>query len=355
MKKIKTKIIKFTVGAVFLSLVLFNFSYTRADYSAGTLVSMTNSVRAREGLGALSVNSQLTAAASAKAQDMLANQYFAHTSPSGKTPWDFIKAAGYNYAYAGENLAIGYTDAGELFSAWMASATHRENILNSNFREIGVAVISGAYEGEETTVVAQEFGAPAGTSTEEVASENTASEAPTNTENTTPASQNKAKTFEFNKEKTSFTPKNIYAGEEVNFSVTLSGDVQVLEIQTFDQRINLLEAAAAVTGQGNEKTYAISQKIDNVGDSQVKIYAKDKFGNEDNLLLGQLGVKATTINKDANQQQTGWFAGFKAGVKNNWIAIVVISGVILALAGFLIFRKIKFGKLAKFGLSNWEL
>ena len=159
--KTKTKIFsKILFGTVFLSLVLFNFTYAKADYSAGTLVSMTNSARGRNGLGSLSVNSRLTSAAYAKAQDMLANQYFAHTSPSGRTPWDFIKGAGYNYSYAGENLAIGYSDASELYSAWMVSATHRENILNSNFREIGIAVISGTYEGVETIIVAQEFGAP---------------------------------------------------------------------------------------------------------------------------------------------------------------------------------------------------
>ena len=144
--KTKTKIFtKFIFGAVFISLVLFNFSLARADYSASTLVSMTNSARAREGLGALTTNSQLASAAYAKVQDMLANQYFAHTSPAGKTPWDFIKEAGYNYTYAGENLAIGYTDANELFSAWMASDTHRQNILNSNFQQIGIAVISGTF------------------------------------------------------------------------------------------------------------------------------------------------------------------------------------------------------------------
>lgn len=354
--KTKTKIFtKFIFGAVFLSLVLFNFSYAKADYSAGTLVSMTNSVRAREGLGDLTTNSQLSSAAYAKASDMLANQYFAHTSPAGKTPWDFIKEAGYSYTYAGENLAIGYSDASELFNAWMASATHRQNILNSNFREVGIAVISGTYEGDETIIVAQEFGTPTGAPASEVASENTANENNPNENNPTPSTV-QSKNFEFVKEKSSFSPRSIYTGEEVNFTVTITGEVQTLDVQSFDQRINLLEASAAVTESGREKTYAISQKIEKEGSFEVKIFAKDKFGNEEFLLLGQLEVKPTTIAKNASsKQQTGWFAGAKQSVKNNWLAIVITGGVLLAGAGYLILRKIKFGKVSKLGLSSWEL
>lgn len=354
--KTKTKIFtKFIFGTVFLSLVLFNFSLARADYSAGTLVSMTNSARAREGMGALTVNSELTSAAYNKAQDMLENQYFAHTSPQGKTPWDFIKSAGYDYVYAGENLAIGYTDAGELFSAWLASATHRENILNPNFREIGIAVVSGSYEGQETIFVAQEFGTPTGAPASEVASENTESGNNSN-ENSPSPSTVQNKNFEFNREKSSFIPKSIYAGEEVNFTVTITGEVQALEVQAFDQRINLLEASAAVTEKGTEKTYAISQKIEKEGSSEVKIFAKDKYGNEEYLLLGQLEAKPTTIAKNTgSDQQTSWFAGVKQKVLDNWIYLVIFSGIILALAAFMIFRKIKFRKLAKLGLSSWEL
>src|SRR3990172_9929587 len=125
---------KIIFGVVLATVLIFPVGTALASYSAGTLVDLTNSARAQSGLGSLSTNAQLTSAAYAKAQDMLDNDYFAHTSPAGKTPWDFIIGNGYAYLYAGENLAIGYTDANELFSSWMASATHRENILNSNFR-----------------------------------------------------------------------------------------------------------------------------------------------------------------------------------------------------------------------------
>jgi hypothetical protein len=262
MYQTKTKIffINISIGIVIFLASFANFSYAKA-YSAGDLVSLTNSARARNGLGALSTNSALTSAAYAKAEDMLNDDYFAHTSPDGTTPWDFIHNSGYSYAYAGENLAIGYSDASELFSAWMASATHRENILNPNYREVGIAVVSGTYEGAETVVVAQEFGAQESTGSEQVASEATPAatqsssgegqtnlSTPANSQTSTSGSQ----TFQLIKDKSNFKPQAIFTGEEVTFQVTVSGEVQSLEVQLFDKKINILETGSVSGDQ--EKT-----------------------------------------------------------------------------------------------------
>jgi len=361
MGQIKINLIKIIVRLMVFGM-LFGMIFTiarpaYAAYSSDTLVSMTNSARAHEGLGSLTVNSQLSSAAMAKAQDMLANQYFSHTSPSGKTPWDFIKDAGYSYSYAGENLAIGYTDASELFTAWMNSSTHRANIINPNFREIGIAVISGTYEGQETMIVAQEFGTPQGSG--EVASENSTPEPNSATpepgapSSSAPASQ-ALKSFSFIQDKSSFNPRSIFAGEDVIFQVALTGDVQTLDVHIFDKNFNLLEAPNVI-GSGNEKIYSITEKIDQVGSTDVTVKAKDKNGNEQDLVLGKLEVKQTTLsNQSTNASGQTWFAGFKEKVKNNWIGLVIFGGVLLALIGFLVFRKIKFTKLAKFGLSSWE-
>lgn len=338
--KTKTKIFsKILIGTIFLSLVLFNFTYAKADYSAGTLVSMTNSARGRNGLGSLSVNSRLTSAAYSKAQDMLANQYFAHTSPSGRTPWDFIKGAGYNYSYAGENLAIGYSDASELFSAWIASATHRENILNPNFREIGIAVISGTYEGVETIIVAQEFGAPLEGG--EVAAEQATPAA--EGENQT-APQASSEPVAFVREKSSFSPQTVFAGEEVTFEVTITGDVQTLEVQIFEENINLLETGGIRSNDG-QKTYRVSQKIEKEGSSDVKIVAKDKAGKTENLILGRLTVNKTLIAKDTSKESTGLFAGFKNSLKDHWVIYtIVVGGLVLTVVGLIVFRKTKVSK-----------
>ncbi|MBM2821065.1 MAG: hypothetical protein HW405_825, partial [Candidatus Berkelbacteria bacterium] len=355
----KTKKLIFSfVGFIFLFSVCANFSYAKADYSAGTLVSMTNSTRTKNGLGALTTNSQLTSAAYAKAQDMLTNQYFAHTSPQGKTPWDFIRGAGYNYDYAGENLAIGYTDSSELFSAWMASATHRENILNSSFREIGIAVVSGTYEGSETIVVAQEFGARADSPQEEVASsqapEPQNSQTPSNP-STTPAPNSTAtKNFQFVRDRSSFSPQTVFVGEEVIFQATVTGDISILEVQVFDQKFNLLETGS-VSGD-IDKTYSTKQKISHEGDSDVTIVAKDKNGNSNSLILGKLTVNKTLISKNTNEEAPeGMFAGFKASLTNYWYVYTIIGGLLLAGIGYLIFRKIKLGKNLKVRLALWEL
>jgi len=129
-------------------------------FSADQIIALTNSKRAQNGLGSLAINSQLAQAATSKAGDMYAADYWAHNSPSGKTPWSFISAAGYRYLYAGENLARDFSDASSVVEAWMASSSHRSNILDDNFKEIGVAVTSGDLAGREVVLVVQMFGTP---------------------------------------------------------------------------------------------------------------------------------------------------------------------------------------------------
>jgi uncharacterized protein YkwD len=125
------------------------------------LVSLTNDDRSDSGLGALTVNPQLTAAAQAKANDMAAKGYFAHVSPDGRTSWTWFRDAGYSFSYAGENLAVDFTDSGDVNKAWLNSPTHRANIMNGHFTEIGIATAEGEFEGHKTTFVVQMFGTPA--------------------------------------------------------------------------------------------------------------------------------------------------------------------------------------------------
>lgn len=157
--KILATISIFSVIAI--NLVFITPAY--AAISGGALISMANSARASYEIHTLKSNSTLSASAAAKAQDMLKYDYFAHTSPQGKTPWTFIKSAGYSYIYAGENLAIDFSTSQGVHNTWMASATHRSNILDKDFTEIGIAVATGEYKGKTTTVVVQHFGARAST------------------------------------------------------------------------------------------------------------------------------------------------------------------------------------------------
>lgn len=147
-------IIAVVVTSVPLSRVL------PSSITPSKLVELTNKARTQNGLKPLRVSVVLGTAADGKARDMLAKGYFAHISPTNVTPWYWFKRAGYSYSYAGENLAIDYTTAEGLMSAWLASPSHRKNILNSNYRDIGIAVQTGAFRGSPTTVAVQFFGTP---------------------------------------------------------------------------------------------------------------------------------------------------------------------------------------------------
>src|SRR3989338_8735260 len=129
--------------------------------TAENIIDLTNQTRKNLNLPELKESSYLAKAAAAKATDMLKNQYFAHTSPAGVTPWDWIKKFGYKYRYSGENLAVHFQEAEDVEAGWLASASHRANIVNSNYTDIGVGVVNGFFEGAPTTFVVQMFGAPA--------------------------------------------------------------------------------------------------------------------------------------------------------------------------------------------------
>ncbi len=122
------------------------------------IIDLTNRARVNLGLTELKQNSVLNIAAQNKADDMVLRQYFAHVSPSGQTPWNFIINAGYKYYLAGENLAVHFTSAEGVQEGWMASPTHRANIVNEKFKDLGVGISQGEFEGYPTTFVVQMFG-----------------------------------------------------------------------------------------------------------------------------------------------------------------------------------------------------
>ncbi len=141
-----------------------NKNFLGAIY-ATALVDLTNKDRANLALPTLTISETLTLAAQLKADDMVQNGYFAHNSPDGKTPWFWILKSGYKFVYAGENLAVNFTESEQVETAWMGSPTHRANILNNNYSEVGIAVREGTFEGRNATFVVQMFGKPTKTKT----------------------------------------------------------------------------------------------------------------------------------------------------------------------------------------------
>jgi hypothetical protein len=129
-----------------------------ADISPGRIVDLTNERRRAQGLPALEIDPLLVNAARAKAADMFTLDYWSHNSPQGKKPWWFFNNVGYNYIYAGENLARDFSNADSVVQAWMNSPTHKENILNNDYRDIGIAIVDGVLNGQKTTLVVQMFG-----------------------------------------------------------------------------------------------------------------------------------------------------------------------------------------------------
>jgi len=124
------------------------------------ILKLINQERKAYDLPELRINEQLMEAATRKAQDMIAEQYFAHTAPDGKKFSAWIKAQDYTYVRVGENLGIFFTDNEKLVRAWLDSDLHRQNILNPYYQDTGLVALPAQYQGEETYVVVQIFGQP---------------------------------------------------------------------------------------------------------------------------------------------------------------------------------------------------
>ena len=142
------------------ALLWMNSSWLVSTVLPAVVVDLTNETRGDVALGSLTRNTTLDRAAQLKAEHMARNSYFAHYAPDGTSPWYWFDTAGYNYIHAGENLAVHFTDSDEVVDAWMNSPSHRENILNGNYTEIGVGTAKGEYQGYETVFVVQLFGTP---------------------------------------------------------------------------------------------------------------------------------------------------------------------------------------------------
>jgi len=145
-------------------LVQTKFIFLKTDFLAsvlpGALVVLTNQDRAAQGVAGVTENSLLNKAAQAVAEDMAANGYFSHISPDGKDPWYWLNQVGYRYSYAGQNLAVNFSDSEMVETAWMNSPTHRSNIIKPHYTQIGFGTANGIYEGKETTFVVEFFATP---------------------------------------------------------------------------------------------------------------------------------------------------------------------------------------------------
>lgn len=298
------------------------------------IISLTNQERRLAGLGDLKNNPQLASAALAKANDMFAKQYWDHFGPNGETPWQFIRAAGYNYVYAGENLGKGFRTAEGLVEAWMASPTHRENILSANYRDIGIAVVEGELLGKQTILVVQMFGnltrSVQGTTT---------SEAPKPVETTTPPTPKKVETGS----QKVVTPKE--QGEIRSIRITSPGMGEVItdpsvnvkgetKNTTGEYTVNILENDEVVgSSNATGSTWEVDKDSDwSEGEHKIIAVLKDtEVKSEENTFV--IDSKAPEVDLSTLkvvEDSENFTLTFK--VKGEWeeVNIIVDSNIILA-------------------------
>lgn len=149
------------VSSKYVKLIYPNTSNNQNTSGAGTTNTTTseltadeqevfdliNAKRVANGLSVLKIDDELQNVARIKAQDMVDNNYFSHTSPTYGYPFDMMKSFGISYKTAGENIAGNSTNSGAV-EAWMGSAGHKANILNSSFNYTGVGVVKSSKYGK---------------------------------------------------------------------------------------------------------------------------------------------------------------------------------------------------------------
>ncbi|MFZ2500687.1 MAG: CAP domain-containing protein [Minisyncoccia bacterium] len=146
----------------YLTQIKFVFPHTSflGAVLPSALVALTNDDRTANDVSIVVENTLLAQAAQAAANDMATHGYFAHVSPDGKTPWYWLKLVGYKYQYAGQNLAVDFTDSIAVEKAWMASPDHHANIVKPQYTQIGIGTAHGTYQNKEATFVVQFFASP---------------------------------------------------------------------------------------------------------------------------------------------------------------------------------------------------
>ncbi len=129
------------------------------DLTSSEVLRLTNVTRSEHGIPELKESFLLNAVAVDRARDMFEKQYFDHVSPTGEKAADIAQKVGYRYKMIGENIAAGaFITNQKIINGWMQSPGHRKNLLSGQFEEIGVAVVKGRLEGDETWIAVQVFG-----------------------------------------------------------------------------------------------------------------------------------------------------------------------------------------------------
>ena len=332
---LKVKRLAFHVGAAVLVKALVVVFITVFPLSAWLspdlaaqeskkIIAATNDLRTGLKLAPLAENSKLDQAAADKVSDMLLNQYFAHVSPTGVDLISWIKKVGYPFAMAGENLAMGFNTAPEVMAAWEASPTHYANLTDPNFKDIGVAMNTGAYQGADTAFAAQYFGRPV----QELAA----------------ATVPPVKTIALPKNSTTLTVKSPVSGAEkvLNVAVKLPPATTAATAVVNNVTIALAPLGADNTWQGNTLVTKADEKAMTNPVVPASVKVTDNTGT---TALAPLDWDSVTPAKtSAYDQYTLFRANPSAGMRtvmtaSNIYFYILLVLLAVALTNLIIFRK----------------
>ena len=148
------------LGKLFVTIALATIPVASlaAGLDADRIFDLVNQERTRTGITSLQRNRFLDAAADAKARDLIKKQFFAHTGPDGRSFTSWVDTGAYSYTALGENLAMDFSNERGVLRGWLASASHRTNLLDPLWSDSGIATASGTVNLRLTNVVVQLFG-----------------------------------------------------------------------------------------------------------------------------------------------------------------------------------------------------
>ena len=135
---------------LFLATLLVSVAASASDITRTTVLEQMNARRLAALVPPLRHDARLDLAAEDRMRDMEDQAYWAHTSPDGRSPFEWLLPRGYDYWFAAENLAAGFETAEVLVDGWMESEGHRDNIMSPMFQECGIAIIEGGTKGKST-------------------------------------------------------------------------------------------------------------------------------------------------------------------------------------------------------------
>lgn len=299
---LKDKIILAFILLFLLTKVLFSFqvlvlqqSSLFAELNTQKIIELTNQLRAEYGLPPVKENNILDKAAQLKAQDMATNNYFAHFSPSGISPWYWFQQAGYKYHYAGENLAMNFIDSEEVVKAWFNSPSHRENLLNKNYTEIGIAIMPGNSQinGLNRPIVVQLFGSPSTRVTPPINNQFLNNQTPSTTLPQQLVLGEEAKLNDNNLPKPTTTTKLVTTTTKYSQEITSN-----VSSSTITSPTTILTSSSITLIESNEKE--LSSSVLNIKDTRTRINNINKIIALLIIILGFSVIMSTILSSYKN-------------------------------------------------------